>query len=97
MNDLDEWAAEQCGVICHSTYWHLTNQSFIEHEHQWTLSDPRCMQVFREKFRFDTEAFSTDGWECYHRDMDKFFSGKTIAEAEIACAKAIYAARGSDE
>lgn len=101
MNDLDKWCAEQCEgeglswkVMVTMTGWTLVvGDGYVP----FTILDPRCREIIRERFRFDTEAFSTEGWECYHRDMDKFFSGKTIAEAEIACITAIFEAEASSE
>ena len=111
MNDLDKWAAEQCGVeTWDNKEWEAgwkfkreTGFSMHDNHYKWTLSDPRCREVFREKFKLSI-LFVIDEWLCmWHRSESKPITGKgkTIAEAEIACAKAIYEAhdnlRGRNE
>ena len=102
MNDLDKWAAEQCGATLNiavipdvDPYWYNDRDKYY---FPWTLSDPRCMQVFLSSILKD------DVLEAYVIDMlsgrvrvrintgNAKYSGfgKTIHEAEMACAQAIY-------
>ena len=98
MNELDKWAAEQCGVdIQHSNSWSMNDNigglpKF--RMYPWTLSDPRCMQVFRERFEIETTRTRGQWAASTTKDIFVFDFGKTIAEAEMACANAI---RGKDE
>jgi len=98
MNDLDKWSAVACGVIYgdlthQEGYWtkgYWTKGSVRVNEY-WTLSDPRCMQVFREKLRIATEesVINLGEWDAIYKNGDLFVTGKTIQEAELACAQAI--------
>ena len=87
VNDLDRWAAEQCGLVplSNAPDFRWCNKTAI----YWTLDDARCREIVREHFRFDTEIYGHDMWQCYSDIFDDFVEGKTIAEAEIACIKAI--------
>ena len=94
--NIDEWAAEQCGVEV------FGNGSFIigsEHGHSiwidWTIQDPRCREIVREHFKIWTYygSVGTDkmGWVSTSANNDMAGTyGKTIAEAEIECITAIW-------
>ena len=76
MNDLDKWAAEQCGF-----HLRLIDET-------WTIINPVCREIVRETLRLQTMPSGLDGWACLLRD-EIVGAGKTIPEAEIACIKAI--------
>lgn len=96
MNELDKWAAEQCGVQF-SELWKkylMLDPKNAALSMTWTLSDARCMEVFREKFKLKTVYFNfPDIWKTSNNEsvqtegVEGF--GKTIKEAELACAHAI--------
>jgi len=49
MSDVDKWSAEACGVgestdVAGNPLWQYKGKGLLEY---WTLSNPRCMQVFR--------------------------------------------------
>ena len=111
MSEIDKWAAEQCGVeirgcvnpkSCYKTkhYTHGLPADMV-----WTIQDPRCREIVRERFCIQTEpvtawngnCYEFAGWRSYYwEDPDVVpeieTKGKTIAEAEIACITAIYEA-----
>ncbi|MDC0529234.1 hypothetical protein OAO19_03085 [Gammaproteobacteria bacterium] len=91
MNDLDKWSAEQCGIE-YSTF-----DGFFKHQgKEFTLSDPRCMQIFREKFEIWTNKDCAHNWMCeivHDGETIVRTLGQTISEAEMACAEAIYERR----
>ena len=107
MNEIDKWSAEQCGVEIRQGFLNSLDGFFLnggEYHYLWTLEDPRCMQIFREKFEIDTCCDNTSfgKWSSVsYRPGDEHILegfGKTIPEAEMAVAQAIYEAiRGSDE
>ena len=89
MNDLDKWAAEQCGVELNlvsskALLWFGNTAT----GYQWTIQDPRCREIVREHFKIDTREYYQGGWQCAAEDIYPPI-GQTIAEAEIACIKAI--------
>ena len=100
MNDIDKWCAEQCGVniIYSMTDYPYWNYKGVNYEYDWTITDPQCREIVRERFRILTSPASNSNlWVSESRP---FISGKelpypskTIAEAEIACITAIYEAR----
>jgi hypothetical protein len=97
MNELDKKAAVACGVVLHKGhyYWNATTL----HHQPWTLNDARCREIVREHFGIETCIVSHrennkqvfDLYVCYTFDGNRKHrgNGKTIAEAEIACIKAI--------
>ena len=97
MNDLDKWSAETCNVSIISTGGWVAPYLSETVLSEWTLSDPRCMQVFRERFKMNTVY--SDSCMAFVLIEEKYYSalGKTIAEAEMACAKAIYEAEKDNE
>ena len=70
----------------------------------WTINDARCREIVREHFKITT-MYRPAGWVAMQNKWTKRINiaadqddryiclsgiGKTIAEAEIACIKAIY-------
>ena len=61
---------------------------------EWTISDPRCRELVRERFKLSTLIY--DNGECvsfqmpYDLTKAKEDYKNTIAEAEIACIVSIY-------
>ena len=62
---------------------------------EWTIQDPRCREIVREKFSITTKYTPPNeyGWMSYKDDdtdgIKPFSKGGTPAEAEIACITAI--------
>lgn len=85
MNNINKYFAEQLGVQANGL---LIDSYYAD----WTISDPRCREVIREKFGISTIVFDNGQarttWKDYMSDIKR-----TIAEAEIACLTAIYEAR----
>ena len=71
------------------------------HQGEWTITDPRCREVVREKFRIITDIsanYFSNGYRFaahQHLETQRFF-GKSIESVEISCLMAIYEER-SDE
>ena len=86
--NIDEWTAEQCGVKIEPSII-LGEWQRIDDWTPWTIQDPRCREIVREHFKICTD-FSIDGWFSGRAGTTEQYAGKTIAEAEIACIKAIY-------
>ena len=111
MKDIDNWFADQCGVetyddfgVPYPEYYFIKDGR--EFQYLWTIHDPRCREVIREKFwlctnRAGNSTALMDGkyWICsssnnqIRRIIKIGLRGKTIAEAEIACCEAIYEAQ----
>lgn len=102
--DIDKYFAEQCGVVLAESsenqtwhnggikyYWWEINDIKIGGE--WTIKDPTCREIVRERFLIETMYDYLGTWESVSRKHDKEGQGKTIDEAEIACCEAIYEAR----
>jgi hypothetical protein len=95
MNDIDKWCAEQCGVeeiIENMKYGFSLNGRY--YEYQWTIQDPRCREIVRERF-FPSAHYlrMPNGVMTLHVNCGGIHyntKGKTIAEAEIACITAIW-------
>jgi hypothetical protein len=98
-NKINQWYAEQCGVIKHSlrvakgdlTTWQCGD---VDEVGEWGIQDPRCRQICREKFRIDTFASLVSEWLCLANGGDVQEVGDTIEAAELACLVAIYEQRG---
>lgn len=99
MNDIDKWTAEQCGVELTNDGMVISWPGFdavIADVNLWTIKDPRCREKVRESFRIETvfiDDASGYGWISSNYIPWVPSLCKTIAEAEIACIKAIYEAR----
>ena len=96
MNDLDKWAAEQCGAspefdMRRSIAWFRYKGEACRY--RWTIQDPRCREIVREHFNITTWYDEVGYWnasQSYFKDSDCIdYSAPTIAEAEIACIHAI--------
>ena len=95
--NIHEWAAEQCGVLVYDPndyeyaklgkFWTYNGVGYYT---EWTLDDARCREIVREHFKIDT-YFSIDMWLSGRADASEHYAGKTIAEAEINCIKALEA------
>ena len=93
MNDLDKWAAEQCGVEVYCT--HKAGkyiELFWEDENiEWTIKDPRCREIYRKdwlsKNRNGSVEFYPSGYVAYRKSA----SEKAAHEVgEEACITAIW-------
>lgn len=99
MRDIDKWFAEQCGVKCDydpfnfKAWWEMEGQ--VKLFYLWTIHDPRCREVIRERFFITTMPHNDrKQWLSWASDIEGTTElGKTIAEAEIACCESIYEAR----
>ena len=91
--------ARLCGVdVATKTWGYKEGNQYYVNSDPWTISDPRCREIVREKFKLATYQHHEGAWLCTN-PMHKIESfGKTIAEAEIACITAIAIEQeGSDE
>jgi len=99
MNDIDKWYAEQCGVNYNDNGWCENVEFPTWCTTRWTIKDPRCREVCREGLEITTDRLNKnisigfDKWCAYDERGEIVCSGKTIADAEIACLIAIYEAR----
>lgn len=107
---LDEWAAEQCGVVPDSQrkgyYW---VGGYGDSSIKWTLQDARCREIVREYYGITTKYTPPNeyGWIATPNEIRWFASGgeedrlagmgKTIAETECACIQAIYEATTNEK
>ena len=98
--NINEWAADQCGVLLDLDNWEYGYQVGDEWEYSddhWSIHNPRCREIVREHFKIWTYYGSnrTDKMRWIstsaYNNMDYIY-GKTIAEAEIGCIEAIYEA-----
>lgn len=95
--NIHEWAAQQCGVKLITSLDELECGDFVTGEggkahwvrDHWTLDDARCREIVREHFSISTLADYKDGWAAGTHEGMATGKGKTIAEAEISCIKAI--------
>ena len=97
--DLDKLVSERSGVeiVPLDTRYTIPQHKFIfkgkVYYYEWTLKDARCREAAREYFRIETNSFHyiNGDWKATANIPRGFTSGrgKTIAEAEIACIRAI--------
>jgi hypothetical protein len=103
LTEINKWLADQCGVELytakeineHGNYWYDGS----EHQYEFTIEDPRCREVCRERFRLVTIP-CIEYWLCMNGavgDKDVTEKGKTIAEAETNCLIAIYNSEVEDK
>ena len=93
---LDQWAAKQCGIkiFAHPNDSHpkpLYYSSGV-----WALSDARCREIVREHFSIQTLIWNNlwfCAWDNGTQETNLFAK---IAEAEIACIKAIREAQENE-
>ena len=94
MNELDKWSAEACSVdllLQNSDGFYWKTKNSVYRHYPWTLTDPRCMELFRKRFElatYPTQAGRNgENWTCEYKG--KYYDALYIKEAELACAKAI--------
>lgn len=96
MNEIDKWAAEQCGVTKYLKNGFISNEFFYNgkwHSFPWEIEDPRCREIVRDCLRLDTDHTGVERiCSTYIQNDFIFRRGKTIKEAEIACIEALYKA-----
>jgi hypothetical protein len=106
MKDINEWYADKCGVIFTEYEQTVVDGSdekitlkfagyrtdSFECKDSWTIQDPRCREIIREKFNIQTQQLVGEWMVICAGIPTQITSGKTIAEAEIACLEAIYKA-----
>ena len=96
MNDIDKWAAEQCGVELHCTHkaGRYIELFWEDGDMEWTIQDPRCREIFRNLL-FEQGYILNAGkalWvykkphKSYEAHKKDFHSGVD----EVACITAIY-------
>ena len=96
MTDIDKFFADKCEVeIWDSNGGYKYNGQ--NRCHEWTIQDPRCREIIRERCQLTTDIRQDGSRYCFPRlnidDAIKYIgNGKTLAEAEIACITAIYEA-----
>ena len=94
MEEIDKWAAEQCGVEVFQTkpvsggvfLWTMPNGCI----RQWTIQDPRCREIVREHFDVQTMQYQGTWFCAWNGGTEETINYQTIAEAEIACIKEIH-------
>lgn len=85
---VDQWAAEQCGVSYKRYYEWLQPGDY----QTFDITKASDREIVREHFKLHTYWYNHLWW-CEHiHQGDDLESGKTIAEAEIACITAIWEA-----
>ena len=93
--NIDEWAAEQCGVEIHTGYW---IHNGVKHDFPWSVLHPVCREIVRGHFKLST-YWDADGHCWCESDREDLLNQQLvrdapeIAEAEIACITAIYEAQ----
>jgi hypothetical protein len=93
-NKINQWYAEQVGVRItevSSDYLLYRNDETLWNE--WTIKDPRCRQICREKYKIGVNYDGHKWWA----ESDGFVSlvfGDSIEEVELSCLVAIYEHRG---
>ena len=102
MKDIDKWFAEQCGVDQRSGAWWIINRTTGKVIYQgvcdFIIDKPDCREAIRERFSIDTVTYKSLGESAWlsNDNGENEGSGKTPAEAEIACCEAIYEARNGN-
>jgi hypothetical protein len=95
--NIDRWFAKQCGVSILGGGWRPRGYA-APISGQWTIQDPRCREIVREKFKLDTLYVGAHLWICRigepskPRSDDCYGEGLNLEEAELACLQAIYEA-----
>ena len=95
MSEIDKWFADKCGIRCDDAFDTIYYDGINGLGDEWTIQDPRCREVIREQYQLTTDIRQDGSRYCYPRlnidDAIRYMgNGGTIAEAEIACLKAIY-------
>mgnify|MGYP000291669257 CR=1 FL=1 len=79
--------ADRCAIRQSANGWCIGDSFPIWNESKWTIEDPRCREIIREKFKLNTYNVMTEKWKSWVGEFKG--EGKTIAEAECECIKAI--------
>jgi len=101
MNDIDKWFADKCGIdTCHNIYDNMDDNLYISGSRGygiWSINDPKCREIIREKFALSMDAVEYDSSElrtdfCCDSKVLDITGGyyHSIKEAECACLLAIY-------
>ena len=95
--EMNKWFAEKCGVAIEGNeeYPELDDKIYRSDDCSiWTISDPRCREIIRERFKVITDiSYSHNeptGFICHQHLHTQGVRGESIEEAEIACCLAIY-------
>lgn len=97
MKDINSYFAEKCDVITptityknrHDYWWKLGG---VVHNRKWDIKRADCREIIREKVHVETFRFG-GGWRAENWKAGTIIGegkGKTIADAEVNCLKAIY-------
>ena len=93
MSELNKWSAEKVGLTVYADEGRIKiltiPKDWAFDESEWTLSDARCREIVREYFKIHTNQMLSGDVICGAHPYGGEFIGKSIAEAEIACIKAI--------
>ena len=91
---IDEWLADKCGIRYDEAFGtiYYNGKNGLEGD-IWTIDDPGCREIIREKFGISTEYDLLGTWTVGNAGEGVFCQGETIEEAELACLQAIYDAR----
>lgn len=100
MKDINEFYAVKCGAETRinnvDELCYRIGEGKSSHFEVWSIQDPRCREIIRERFKLATIpdgdnfciTIKCNPWISY--TTNKKETGKTIAEAEIACLEAIH-------
>ena len=91
IEQVNAYMAEKCGITKTNAYGFPMYESGAHLLEMFDIRDPRCREIVREKFGVSTIKHN-DQFECYVDNGTGALlrnSGKTIADAEIACITAI--------
>ena len=76
MEEIDKWAAEQCGVGFTTNHkkqvvaWFTGSiDERVYWEFEWTIQDPRCREIVREHFKLETYLEVDGTWACSFDDQ----------------------------
>jgi hypothetical protein len=100
IDKLNKWTADKLAIYLYKPkevnehgYYFYNKVDMRDCDYEWTMQDARCREIVREHFKVDTTWTTDNDWYCFvELDKDDYLveeRGKTIADAEIACIKAI--------
>jgi len=69
-------------------FWSESYDAHVPHSTEWTIEDPRCREVIRERFKIST-TYDIGGFKAQTVKSTKSYWSNGLAEAEIACILAI--------
>ena len=99
MKDINEFFASKCNVyvteglnnVAPSWLFYDTEGNCITILDRWDITDPRCRELCRERFKISTT------WDNFHKvylcfcsELLDSYHGETIAEAECRALQAIF-------